>query len=134
MEALNISINGDQALEALARVVADAGDGYKDPYSLKQGMGCRYVRSGKPSCIVGRALAELGVPLQVLKNLDNTFDSTIQNGGYGFLRGNGVLLDAYAAEAFAYAQGAQDGGDLWSVALDKAREQVQRMRTASMPK
>lgn len=134
MEMLSLSIDGNKALEALAHVVQEAGEEYVDPAALGN-VGCRYVRDGEPSCIVARVLSHLGVPVEVLRNMDASFNPQIGYDGKGVLHEHGVLLDAYATAALATAQATQDGGGTWGHALDKAREYDESRRTlAAMPK
>lgn len=135
MKMLSLSIDGSKALEALARVVKDAGEEYVDPAAVQGNMGCRYVRDGEPSCIVARVLSHLGVPVEVLRSMDASFNPQIGYDGKGVLHDYGVGLDAYATGALMAAQGIQDGGGSWGYALDKAREDVEaRRRLAVTPK
>ena len=132
MEMLSLSIDGSKALEALAHVVKDAGEEYVDPGAVQGNMGCRYVKDGKPSCIVARALSHLGVPVEVLRSMDTSFNPQIGYDGKDRLHDYGVVLDAYATSALAVAQGIQDGGGTWGYAVDKARERVEAQRRVAV--
>lgn len=114
-----MTITAPQALQALKEVVAEAPAG-RDTVYQDRGTGgeCYYVRYGVPSCIVGRALHRLGVPIEVLQGLDTA--SMGDPIGASSLARRGVTTPD-AAVVFANAQLAQDRGKTWGQALDAAQ-------------
>ena len=89
--------------------------------------GCLYVYDGKPSCIVGHALANLGVEIEFLQHLDTAMD-----GGLGALEAlqtydDFEVDDKQAADLVSLAQNFQDSGVPWGQAVEKAEEEAERM-------
>lgn len=121
---LDITINRDQALEALKEAVRQRGEGYIDPSAVNPSStgGCTYVGpDGRAGCIVGVGLRHLGVPIEVLKEMDSRHDTLIHEGALGVLDTHGVHLDDRAVSAFKAAQEHQDGGHTWGLALHNAQ-------------
>lgn len=126
----------DMALEAIEYAVGVRGADYVDPATVQGATGwtnggtCQYVRGGAPSCIIGTALAHLGVPLEVLEVIDNSDDPTV-GGGEDFLQ---ILHEAdvtfaqHVRPVLAVAQIIQDSGGTWGDARDKARQKAAEWR------
>ena len=103
------------AVRALETVVEKAGPDYMyDP-----SRGCLYFRDDQPSCGVGRALHELGVPTEVLAEMDEVPFATgikmprVQE----LLQKNGFRLTERAVEALVIFQRYQDGRVPWGQCL-----------------
>lgn len=83
--------------------------------------GCWYVRDGKPSCIVGQALARLGVPLEFFEKYEGT---NAEYGGWP-LRSlleevTGGRMTAEEYEWISVVQSRQDTGSTWGEAVAMA--------------
>jgi len=76
---------------------------------------CFYVHPDGPGCLAGTALHKLGVPLSELAECEGQGASTVATSVLDIRgdAGNVVIM-------LAYAQRRQDGGDSWSVAVEKA--------------
>lgn len=148
-------IDKSKALELLHKAVDEKGNDYVYP----RGTGlasqtCTYERNGEPSCIVGHALAYVGVPVEHLKVLDSLSDPAIGNdttiatleedyevgaeasyfdpetdiGPSAWLETNDdVVLTEEALLVFATAQNRQDAGTPWGEAVRDA----ERLRRAA---
>lgn len=114
---MTVKIDGARALELLTHQVRDHEDfEYKSPEGRRPGV-CVYQFEGCPSCLIGKALAEAGVPLEALKHWDKRGGSTpiaIAELPEGF------EMTAKARRVFASAQATQDRGDTWGQALQAA--------------
>lgn len=110
----------DQVLKALESVVKGK-EGYIDPRSKHIGQVCKYVLDGEPSCIVGQALSYLHVSTRAIAEMDHLSDPMFREDGAKHLAQYGVTFTEGALEILAAAQGEQDGGRTWGVALDTAR-------------
>lgn len=129
-------IDKPKAIELLERAVAKKGEDWIDPRAKRRKSaikkcpdfnppGCTYVTpQGKsPACIVGHALHWAGVPLDVLKTLDEgggeaatTACATVNS-----LTGLEVEVTPDAVSVLATAQNVQDEGGTWGDALRSAR-------------
>lgn len=119
-----IEINAQRAVELLREVVAEKGADHVIP----SGAGCLYylrggdpIRGGAvPSCIVGHALAKLGVDLADAvggRNSTPIFHDVL----LGTLREKaGVHLSPEAVQVWYIAQKRQDERETWGVALEHA--------------
>lgn len=112
-----ITIDRNKAIELLNNAVAEKGEDYR--YMQDATGGCQYVRDGAPSCIVGHALHEAGVDLDLLAAYDRReggmlIGRVIREGihGYEFTEG--------AIRLLRFAQGKQDDGVLWGTAVNSA--------------
>lgn len=94
--------------------------------------GCLYVYDGKPSCIVGQALSNLGVDLEFLQHLDTALD-----GGVGALE----ALHTYdefeidnnqSADLVSLVQHFQDSCVPWGQAVEAAEEEAAKMSKRKM--
>jgi hypothetical protein len=119
-----ITITAADAIDALIHIVDSKGTDFR--YQI---IPCKYAVDGTPSCGVGQALSHLGVPLQVISDLD------IANSGTGlaaramrpFLLQNDVDLNYEASrvlEAFQSVQdyGSRDDTATWGTALARANQ------------
>jgi len=64
--AVTVELTTTNVLAALEAVVAERGAGWVYPDEWRDDGVCRYVVDGCPACIVGAALAHLGVPVDLL--------------------------------------------------------------------
>lgn len=104
-------------------VVVEGKENYTDPGSASPNSGgCKYVKNYAPSCIVGCALARLGVPIGVLIEMDGTWDPTISADGQLPLHDNGYAVTDVGLNMLKHAQIRQDAGDTWGMARDEARD------------
>ena len=117
----NISITKPQALRALREAVALKGADFT--YEMVN-RGCVYTENGQPSCIVGHALASLGVPIETLELIDNVdreyTDSDMVSAYEDVLKPNGIRIGPKALEVLREAQEQQDAGLTWGYALEQA--------------
>ena len=99
-----------RALELMREVVAEYGENYVYP---TVGGVCRYVDDGgSPSCLVGHVLHRFGVPLKDIERHEDSDAATVAR----------ILTNATprAQDVLREAQGHQDRGSLWGVALREA--------------
>lgn len=114
-------ITAPQALAALEAVVAGHEDEvYQEPNDDKL---CVYAYNGSPSCVVGCALAHLGIDTETIAALDsaNRLGGPILASSLcdtGPLAGH---IDADASAVLGAAQHTQDDGETWGYALNEAR-------------
>ena len=110
-------IDRDTALRLLEKQVQLAGAEYQYPGDV-----CYYMLNGAPDCLVGRALADYGVPLDVLQSWDHP-TQTIEMlwGGYAA----NEWLTEESAVIFIAAQDSQDGGNTWGDALFAAESAIE---------
>lgn len=122
------TINADAALRALEGVVAG-----REEYVYDSANGCNYEWEGKPSCVVGQALHELGLPISVLAEMDlakgedyyldgDIFvkDATISQAVKIVHARSNLRLTNHAVGILSEAQSHQDMHSKWGVALDAA--------------
>jgi hypothetical protein len=138
-----IEIGKEQAIALLERAVQEKGADYQySPTEGSHGPTCAYAdhRNDVPSCIVGHALAYVGVPVDTLKILDNAdnvnFDGfepqnedhevpsdtsiteLVDSGALEEIAGVRVTLEA--RNIFAIAQFRQDNRATWGIAVADA--------------
>jgi len=120
-------ITKQQALDALAEVVAEMGEGYV--YSRADGeevhqFGCQYAINGEPSCIAGRAIFKLDPELfekfaQYEVDEEESFPICDVNENL-----DDVGIEPDALRVFQEAQEQQDCLETYGFALDAARAVV----------
>lgn len=123
-------IDARRALELLIDVV-DGNENYvyeKLPVGPDASEKCVYAHDGQPSCLVGQVLFRAGWTVEEIAALDPKWDSdTLQPyGGYSADEIPGYFPDRMthvAGQILAGAQGAQDTGSPWGVALEAARDE-----------
>jgi len=121
-------ITAEETLRLLTRAVEEKGEGHVYPTfpGTTTTLSCYYAKDGKPSCIVGHVLFDLGVPIS-----DMTHDD--ENGRYGrislgvigghraSLRSHyGLTFDNAAWSMLCVAQEVQDCREPWGEALAAA--------------
>lgn len=122
--AEQVTITKEDALRALREAVAEKGAEYV--YELENDLdSCKYVKDGEASCLVGNALHRLGVPIEVLTELDyaylgNTSATIDQTAALDVLMAHSVTLSSEAVTALQNAQRSQDRTDTWGKALRAA--------------
>jgi hypothetical protein len=77
-----MTINLQTLIQTLEEVVAEAGEDYVYPpdrpeNTTNDSSTCWYVWDGQPDCIAGRALFQLGVPIEVLSQYEGEPANTI---------------------------------------------------------
>lgn len=116
---LNIHIDGDRAEQLLTHRVR----GYEDlVYRMFDAApSCRYEHGGCPSCLIGCALFDAGVPLEALRELDS-MDPDVPGSSSidGVKLPEGLSITPKALAMFKAAQATQDMGYAWGVALQEA--------------
>jgi hypothetical protein len=138
-----IEIGKEQAIALLERAVQEKGADYT--YTAirvaSYGEKCLYATPDKaaPSCIVGHALAYVGVPVEKLFELDHLGDigaiyelnTTPIHEDYdedtptALVEIAGVHLTNEAEELFTEAQGNQDSGKTWGESLQRAKDRLE---------
>jgi hypothetical protein len=121
-----IEIDREKALALLAAEVRTEGpqfvykrDERVDENGDMQGINCRYVEDGNPSCLVGRVLFRAGVPIEAIHNLDTQWNGMSESiGDAKFPDDVNLTLDA--REVLQAAQTSQDAGQTWGEALRSA--------------
>lgn len=124
-----IEIDGAKALTLLREIVKDHEDFvYEFPQPEDHEQVCVYQYEGKPSCLVGQALAKAGVTPKELAEMD------IPKGPYSPVSINRVPLPERVhlteegREIFSAAQTAQDMRQPWSEALWEAENRATYLR------
>lgn len=97
------AIDGPKALELLRAAVATRGPDYV--YKPPSSGHCVYVADGKPSCVVGVALAIHGVPIAQLQKLDGQEKGGTSAAG---LDSHLSFVNREAASVLGAAQAVQD--------------------------
>lgn len=119
-------IDAQTAYDLLAAAVAERGANYlyTSPGEQVGNLGCKYIYNGKPSCIIGAALAAHGVPLDVMRPWDAGNGYTISSAARLF---RADFITPGARAVFASAQAVQDRAALrgdrsatWGAALARA--------------
>lgn len=124
------TIDVDEALKELERAVNEKGADFIHPGP------CDYEFGGKPSCLIGHVLFNLGVSAEDLDRMDQPDiaeedDGTPPNGtsigdvAFMLPRMTYFTLTPRAITALAAAQYEQDHGYTWGFALDSARRTVE---------
>jgi len=118
-----IVITRDGVIAGLGDLVEEYGDDYIYPRYEER---CVYVFEGEPDCMVGKFLANKGVPVERLKEADANGDIWGNITGasavelVGQLENEGIItISSEARKALQYAQIAQDGGETWGAALQE---------------
>lgn len=107
-------------LKSLAKVVREKGADYR---YLDDHEACTYTEGGKPSCLVGHVLIDLGVPTQRLVAMNTSrFRSLVAHG-----RLRGFEIDPVAIEILNDAQIFQDSGSTWGEARREANRTAKRL-------
>lgn len=119
-----LTITYEQAKLALAAAVKSKGEGYVYPDELRDysdavgadAGACQYVANGEPACIVGVALDWLDIDVSKLVNID--IRNAAPNAGIDITK-RGMAL-------FEEAQGLQDRGMAWGLAVRRALTEVEQ--------
>lgn len=115
----------DEVIEALQKIVTASPDYvYTPPGDTGW---CLYSYNGDPSCLVGQALAEVGVPIDALESFN-------PGGKYGedvgLIASNAAIILGLAKSTGVYlqvAQKVQDNGKPWGEALAAAEAAIQQV-------
>lgn len=114
-----IELTYDETVKILREVVAEKGEDYVYPGAAKNdipGARCKYFENdGTPSCIVGHVLARYGLTLEELTDVHNAWTTPAKLLDLGLISTTPRVI-----ELLAVAQGKQDFGSPWRVALDNA--------------
>lgn len=115
-------ITEQRAIDLLRQVVATKGADITVPSS-----GCVYFLNGQPSCLIGHAMALVGISKDDLTVTDEGFTMEFNESPLGPiitpLAESGVLsLHTKAEAVWQAAQDAQDAGRTWGQALAAAEE------------
>ena len=80
---------------------------------------CRYVKNGKPSCLIGHALWNLGL-------INEGFEVNNSNAivAWSVLRDLGVKVSCYEEDWLSCAQSSQDSEQSWGRAVTHADEEA----------
>lgn len=110
-------IDADRAYKLLSEVVRKFGEDFV--YTRPEaGNKCFYAFAGKPSCIVGQALALAGWTYEELCGLDCRHNTSASE----LYEWYPELITWGASHVFGAAQVEQDHGSAWEVALNAAHE------------
>lgn len=127
-----IEIDKAKALELLRAEVAEQGPDFvykKDEREddTGEGVNCHYVENGCPSCLVGRALARAGFPIEVLVYMDNEGGASGSSAIDEVEMPEGYDVTPEARAVLQAAQVQQDKGWPWAEALIAAEKQAERV-------
>lgn len=117
-------IDERRALELMIDIVDAAGDDFVYEKLLVEGRGlvCRYVADGRPSCLVGQALFRAGATVETLEMFDS-LDLPAKS-----MANVESHVTSRAAWVFSTAQEAQDSGETWGVAVERAKKTYDAMK------
>lgn len=94
--------------------------------SWKVAGNCTYVYRNRPDCLIGRILADQGVPVETLKKLDTALEGSSVSfdsmDSLNILRKAKFKFDDKAVDAMATMQAEQDMGNPWGECRATARE------------
>ena len=109
-------ITYDMVREDMPKVIATEGENfiYKTPPE-SNGV-CQYVSQGKGSCLIGRYLIRMGVPVAAFVSINNLEVEDVFQGGY--LDGYNITADPEAIKAMADIQFLQDHTHSWGGAYN----------------
>lgn len=111
-------VTASKAIEALRHVVSSTPGGFDFVYTPPSDKDmCVYVRDGVPSCLVGQALAYLGVSIDVLEGLDTACEG--KSASADVLAVYYLTTDT-AGRVLQTAQSVQDRQEPWGKALEAA--------------
>lgn len=118
-----IEITLESAIEGVTATVEEFGENYV--YEHPYGVRCLYVFDGQPSCIVGKFLAKVGVPLERLTRADEGW-GVLARDLIGQLEHEGVIATdgPKVGRFFDVLQSKQDYGYHWGEALKLAKTAV----------
>lgn len=90
---------------------------------------CTYAKNGQPSCLVGKILFKLGVPIQNLEVLDtkslcNDSPCFMWKSSLDYLESIDFTFDDRVITYLDKLQSQQDNGTSWGKALEKANNEL----------
>jgi hypothetical protein len=91
----------------------------KEPDAVRS---CQYVRSGKPHCVVGVFLSELGVSMETLEYMDK---DRMFIGQWQVPVDVTSLFDEDSRTFLGDLQRSQDGGSTWEAAFEYATNEME---------
>lgn len=118
-----IELSNQDVIDGLEALVDEKGEEFVYVKNDDDGgPTCRYVRNGEPDCMIGQFLAKAGVPLERLVQADG---GVIAKTLLEDLRAEGVVsITDKGINALQAAQGRQDRGYPWGVALNAAQFEI----------
>jgi hypothetical protein len=121
-----VEIDKDKAIALLEECVTERGEAYSYTKEFGEDV-CKYVKDGKPACLIGLALTKVGVPINYLESFDSglmtvktVFESERQEDWLNIH--DYVTIDLEGLHVLSRAQTLQDFGYTWGIALERARE------------
>lgn len=111
-----VHITLTDAQRVVAEVVQEAGTDfvYEPPNTDTGGSVCVYYHDGHPSCLIGKVLVKLGVPLHLAIEANHCQNNDGIEIAMDKLRATGyVTWEDLVPQYFAAVQDAQDRGDTW---------------------
>lgn len=120
-----ITITKVSALKGLKALVEEYGEDFVyQRNDVGDGLGCSYVHDNEPSCMIGKFLAAVGVPLERLALADR-FGGSPAYALLESLKSEGVLSVEYGVGTLLNAaQRGQDAGATWKQAYDSAARYI----------
>lgn len=140
----NVTLDLETVRRLAAEAVETRGEDYVYGYDPETPVGCVYVRSGKPSCLVGEIFHRAGVDIETLAKMDDSaaMDEAAEACGWGtgevgptgdvgiddwipWLPGLGIdVVGKNTAIYLRNLQREQDQGTPWGAALARAEREV----------
>lgn len=117
-----IIITVASAHEGLKALVEEYGEEfvYQRNTDPDAGPACAYVRGGEPSCLVGKFLANVGVPLERLERADYFGGDSARELLASLCDEGALQYEPRAGWMLSAAQNVQDSGCTWGEALKMA--------------
>lgn len=129
------TIDRDRAVELLRQQVERVGAEYVYQLPANERQCVYFDAAGCPSCIVGYVLADLGVSVGGVHESGRTPGSQFDMGNgiaIAAVDVDGVALTEGARSVLAMAQRAQDQGETWGEALERAVARADSLRMAGV--
>lgn len=119
-------VTATAAHDLLRKAVELKGKDYIYPTYPYSSLGCYYAKEGKPDCIVGHVLFDLGVPIADMSWDEEGLErGSMASGNIDIhrlylQRAHGLTFEDAAWEMLCSAQTVQDDRETWGVALRSA--------------
>lgn len=109
----------EQLSQIMTEIVNEAGRDFV--YRNHNYSNCTYLKDDVPDCLIGRVLFRLGIPLEVLQEMDENIIAISSAEGPDL-----TGLSTSACDLLGVAQMKQDQGQNWGDALDTFLYEVKR--------
>lgn len=113
-----IKLTDQDVINTLAEIVSEYGDDHVYEAPMDR---CVYVHGGQPSCLVGKMLHKVGIPLEKLEKFDLDNGTPAAMAISCLMQADVIDVSSEAIQALSEVQSTQDAGYPWGVALQSAK-------------